>query len=194
MLVIKLLSLGSKSTLSYCAVMMDTGLWKLHSPLLACSCYALPGRMLERDWKAGVRKMLFWSAQPSWQVGLATTLHPGSRSTWYSIFPHLRGTSPSHTVPLLRGLNYCSSSLKNRSSHSRGFTPRLRLSRVAFSSKLTGPDDPDLIPYPPAIEVAASCTCFLSYLTISFCLFVLFDLFIFGRAGSSLLHTDFLWL
>ena len=27
-------------------------------------------------------------------------------------------------------------------------------------SKLTGPDDPDLIPYPPAIEVAASCNLF----------------------------------
>ena len=49
-----------------------------------------------------------------------------------------------------------------------------------FSSELTGPNDPDLIPYPPAIEVAASCTCFLSYLTISFfvCLFYLIYLFL----------------
>ena len=39
---------------------------------------------------------------------------------------------------------------------------------MGFSSRLTGPDDPDLIAYPPATEVAASCTCVLSYLTSSF--------------------------
>lgn len=178
MLVIKLLSPWVPIYLSYCVVMMDTGLWKLHSPLLACSCYVLPGRMLERDWKGRSEENVLLICPVLLAGGLTTTLHPGSRSAWYSIFPHLRGTSPSHTVPLLRGLNYCCSSLKNRGSHRRALL-QVRLSHVDFSSEAHRSNDPDLIPYPPAIEVAASCTCFLSYLTISFfvCLFYLIYLF-----------------
>ena len=135
--------------------------------------------MLKRDWKAAVRKMLFWSAHSSWQVGPANTLHPGSRSTWFTA-SYRTAEVPAPARRCLSSEVWTSSaaSLKNRGSHGRGFTPRLRLSCVGFSSRLTGPDDPDLIAYPPALEVAASCMCFLSYLTISFFFFNFIYLFL----------------
>ena len=130
--------------------------------------------MLERDWKAGVGKILFLLACTSWQVGPATALHPSSKSTWYSFFPHSQDKPRDSTSevpararqhPLLRGLSQLCCLLEKQRWD---FTLRLRLSSVGLSSKVIGPGNTDLTPHPPAIEVDASCTYFLSYLTIPF--------------------------